>query len=115
MPLDVFGVAKLYPTKLETIEWTSAHWHKGSSRFITKKTTDDADPTGWAEIMRGGDTGAPWRDGNGVLTVSGREAIYSVGDVSNVQFWKNVEVTVYYQRVKDDDTADGGLDIGVRS
>lgn len=100
----------LYPTALNKASWDSGHWSDGEARVIPR-SGDANDPTGWS-LQRG--IGEIRVDGQGVLTMTGAEPRIYV-DGTPKQFWKNVEVTVYYRRVRDDGVPWGGVVIGARS
>ena len=97
--------------------WNSDHWDNGNSRQLSSAgTRDPDDPTQWS-MMRGRDTLV--FDGNGIMTMSGEQpriylSFLGPEDIPN-KFWKNVEATVYYKRVKDNSTNWGGIVIGIRS
>jgi hypothetical protein len=107
--VDPFGITQLYPTANPAGVWTSEHW-SGSAYEIDSRI-DDNDPL---EIsgMRG--EGSLEVTGTGELIMSGSQPRIYVYPGTNGP-WKNVEVTVYYQRVEDEDTAYAGLVVGTRS
>ena len=107
--VDVFGIEQLYPSAAGGTEWTSEHW-TGEAYDIDSRT-DDRDPLGISG-MRG--TGTLEVDGNGELIMGGSQPrIYIYPSPAGP--WRDVEVTVYYQRVADAGTAYAGLVIGARS
>ncbi|MBD3242257.1 MAG: hypothetical protein GF331_16815 [Chitinivibrionales bacterium] len=114
--LDVFGLRQFHPTAPGTVEWTSAHWANGNARQISGNDPDD--PTGWSE-RRG--SGTLLVDGNGILTMGGSQPRIYINpyegrtETNPEQFWKNVEVTVYYMRIGSDGANWGGLVVGARS
>lgn len=107
---DVFGITRLYPTAPGGAEWTSEHWSSGASYDISSRQ-DSADPSGLSG-MRG--TGTLAVNGTGELIMGGSQPRIYVYPPPNAP-WKNVEVTVYYQRVEDAATAWAGLVVGARS
>lgn len=115
--IDEFGIKQLYPEAPGSTSWNSLHWDNGRARRVDSvRDTDPDDPTQWS-MMRG--RGSIMFDGNGIMTLSGPQPrIYlshlGPADLPN-KFWKNVEATVYYQRVRDDSTNWGGIVIGTRS
>jgi hypothetical protein len=107
--LDAFGVRQIYPSASSGAEWTSEHW-QGDPYEIDGRT-DPNDPLGISG-MRG--DGTLEVTGDGELVMSGSQPrIYVYPTESGA--WRDVEVTAYYQRVEDSDTAYAGLVIGVRS
>lgn len=109
-PWDVFGITMLYPTKPGTSTWNSSHWNNGVPRTLDREP-DPYDPTGWSH-MRG--TGDLTVDGEGGLTMGGRQPRIYLG-FGERKFWQNVEVTVYFQRISDDDKRSSGLIIATRA
>jgi hypothetical protein len=106
--VDVFGIRKLYPSASSGAEWTSAHWD-GETYAISARR-DPNDPSGLSG-MRG--TGTLEVD-DGVLTMGGSQPrIYVYPEDGSV--WRDLEITAYYQRITDSDTAYAGLVIGARS
>jgi hypothetical protein len=105
---DVFGIRQLYPSASSGAEWTSEHW-TGNAYSIDERT-DENDPSGLSGF-RG--TGTLEVTGDGELVMGGSQPRIYVypGDAA----WRDVEITVYYQRVTDSDTAYAGLVIGARS
>jgi hypothetical protein len=79
--------------------------------YAINSSTDENDPLGTSG-MRG--TGTLDVSEEGVLVMAGSEPRLYVYE-SEFGPWRNIEVTVYYQRVADDATAWGGLVIGARS
>ncbi len=108
--VDVFGITKLYPSAPSGAEWSSTHW-TGTAPYSIDARTDPNDPTQLSG-MRG--TGTLQVTGDGQLVFGGSQPRIYIHPTSAGP-WQNVEVTVYYQRVTDDETAWGGLVIGARS
>ena len=106
---DSFGIEELYPSAANGGLWTSEHW-SGEAYDITSRT-DANDPL---EIsgMRG--TGTLEVTGDGELVMGGSQPRIYIYP-SEAGPWRDVEVTVYYQRVNDAATAYAGLVIGTRS
>jgi len=116
--LDSFGITKLYPTAMGFTDWLSTHWNNGNARTISNGR-DIEDVTGWSQ-KRGDDDLEI--DGNGILEMGGGNQPrlyinpYPGSEEENPdQFFKNVEATVYYQRIGNDGASNGGLVIGLRS
>jgi hypothetical protein len=107
---DVFGVTQLAPTAAGGLEWDSRYW-EGEAHEVEFGTPDPADPLGLAN--RRGD-GNVTVNGDGTLRMSGSQPRLYLGTSSNHP-WRNVEITLYYQRVEDDDTDYAGLVVGARS
>jgi hypothetical protein len=106
--VDVFGIRKLYPSAASGAEWTSAHWD-GETYSISARR-DPNDPSGLSG-MRGTGT---LEVNDGVLTMGGSQPrIYVYPEDGSV--WRDLEITAYYQRITDSDTAYAGLVIGARS
>jgi hypothetical protein len=106
---DVFGITELYPSAASEALWTSEHW-TGGAYSITDRA-DDNDPLGISGIR-----------GNGTLDVTGTGELVMGGSDPRIYVyegeegpWRDIEVTVYYQRVEDEGTAYAGLVVGVRS
>ena len=110
--LDEFGVEQIYPTLTDTTSWNSVHWNNGNPRVLTSAhERDPDDPTQWS-MMRG--RGELDFKGDERMFMGGEQPRLYLSDVPN-KFWKNVEATVYYKRIKDDSTNWGGIVIGTRS
>lgn len=107
---DVFGIEELYPSAAEGGLWTSEHWGAGDAYDITSRT-DEHDPL---EIsgMRG--TGTLEVTGDGELVMGGSQPRIYIYP-SDAGPWRDIEVTVYYQRVDDEATGYAGLVVGARS
>lgn len=107
---DVFGVTELFPTAAGGLEWDSRYWD-GEPHAVDFGTPDPADPLGLAN--RRGD-GEVTVNGDGTLRMTGSQPRLYLGTASDHP-WQNVEITLYYQRVEDDDTDYAGLVVGARS
>jgi hypothetical protein len=107
---DVFGVTELFPTAVGGLEWDSRYWD-GEAHAVDFGTPDPADPLALAN--RRGD-GEVTVNGDGTLRMTGAQPRLYLGTASNHP-WLNVEITAYYQRIEDDDTAYAGLVVGARS
>ncbi len=107
--VDVFGIKELYPSAPSGALWTSEHW--SNAAYSLSERRDPNDPQGLSG-MRG--SGTLEITGNGELVFGGSQPRIYVypGDAGP---WRDVEVTVYYQRVTDAATAWAGLVIGTRS
>lgn len=99
---DRFGVKYLYPTAAGGKLWTSK-WDTGAPRAFNG--VDPADP--WFDAAHGN---ASYRvDGKGLFYVSGPVPRMYIHDPALQQSWRNVEMTVYAQRIADGGTAYGGI------
>jgi hypothetical protein len=103
--VDRFGIRRLCPNVIGGKNWT-AQWDNGASRSFRGVDPKDA----WLDAAHGDATFAT--DGDGVLRVSGSTPRLYVHDPKRVNQWRNVEVTMYFQRVSDGDTAYAGM-VGV--
>lgn len=107
--VDVFGITQLYPSAPSGAAWNSAHWDAATYEISDRR--DSRDPLGLSG-MRG--TGTLEVTGDGELVMRGSQPRIYVYE-PEAGPWQNVEITVYYQRVDDEDTAYAGLVIGARS
>lgn len=106
--LDAFGIARLYPGAPSGAEWTSQHY---TQDYEVGFGVDAHDPSGLSGA-RG--TGTLSVLGSGELVMSGSQPrLYVNSDEAHE--WRNVEITLYYQRVEDEDTPYAGLVVGARS
>lgn len=114
---DPFGITMLHPTAAGGNTWDSQHWNNGNPRSVLDvKDRDPDDPTGWS-MLRGSGLGNPplQIDGSGIATLRGDQPRIYLDGSADEEGFVNVEATMYYQRVEDDDTAWGGAIFGVRS
>jgi hypothetical protein len=106
--VDAFGIRQIHASAAPPLEWTSAHWD-GETYAISARR-DPNDPSGLSG-MRGTGT---LEVNDGVLSMGGSQPrIYVYPPEGRV--FRDLEITVYYQRVTDADTAYAGLVIGARS
>ncbi len=115
--LDTFGIARFYPTRAGTREWTSAHWANTKVRTV-KYAEDAGDPTGWTEDHSGGTDGFRI-DGQGTMTMSGSGPRFHVNSMDSskvaAQFFRDVEFTAWYMRKGAAGANYGGMVVGMRS
>jgi hypothetical protein len=107
---DVFGVTQLLPSAPGGLAWDSRYW-EGDAHEVEAGLPDLADPLALAN-RRG--SGMVRVNGDGTLRMTGSQPRLYLGTPANHP-WLNVEVTVYYQRLEDDDTPYAGLVVGARS
>ena len=105
---DVFGIRMLYPTRVGTRLWTSAHWT--DREYVITERLDGNDP----QRLSGKRGSGTLSVANGVLTMAGTQPRIYIAPYDGAP-WRDVELTVYYQRVLDDATAFAGMVAGVRS
>jgi hypothetical protein len=115
--VDTFGITKFYPTKANTREWNSAHWHNGISRTF-KYAPDPYDPTGWTEDHSSGTDGFRV-DGKGMMRMSGGGPRFHINSLITTkvpaQKFHDIEYTAYYRRLGAKGANWGGAVVGLRS
>ena len=106
---DSFGITELYPSLTGGKDWVST-WNNGHARTFLSGGVDPDDA--WAS---GHGSGTYSTDGNGVLAISGTSPRIYIHDPLLVDQWRNVEITMYFQRVSDSGAPDAGLEAVARS
>jgi len=107
---DVFGIDQLYPSAPNGGLWTSEHWAGGDAYDLTDRI-DEHDPFGISGMRGEGELEVT---GDGELLMGGSQPRIYVYP-SDAGPWRDIEVTVYYERVDDAATAYSGLVVGARS
>jgi hypothetical protein len=100
---DRFGVKRIYGSLAGGQEWT-AKWDNGINRSwgYVKDPQDN-----WFDSAHGSATYNT--SGDGILRISGLTPRMYVYDPALNNQWKDVEITMYFQRVSDNNTAYGGM------
>lgn len=99
---DPFGVKKLYPTISGGKQWYSK-WNNGIARNFNG--VDPQDP--WFDAAHGNASYST--SGDGIFKISGSVPRMYVHDPNHQDQWRNVEMTMYFQRVNDSNVAYAGM------
>jgi hypothetical protein len=99
---DRFGIKQIYPSLAGGKSWVSK-WDTSPRTF---QYIDPADP--WFDADHG--NGSYTTTGDGILKISGSVPRMYIHDPSWLDQWRNVEITMYYQRVSDGNVAWSGME-----
>lgn len=113
---DVFGTKLFKLPLLNGPLWNSSHWNNGIQRILKSGDKDRYDPTKLSENR--GSNADIVLSGNGEMEFKGyntRPEPRLHLNRPDVYKFVNVECTLYYMRVIDDNTSWGGMTIGARS
>ena len=117
VPLDEFGLPMLYATKRGTPPWSVLSWQDNYPRMTELRGSGTYDTSGWSIKKESGEI---YIDEDGLMVMSGAAPRFYVEGGAGANsaeeiFWKNVEITLYYQRISDQGESYAGLSIGART
>lgn len=99
--LDEFGIQRLYPTLESGKQW-HANWGAPARSFNDKDPNDE-----WIDVRQGNARYVV--DGDGTLKITGEWPRLDVRDPHLANQWRDVEMTIYLQRIQDEDTSWSGI------
>jgi hypothetical protein len=102
---DKFGIDYIYPSQKRGMVW--------QSRWTNARSFDGADPRDpWFDSDHGS---ATYRVDDGRLAIAGDTPRMYIHDPDMKRQWRDVEITVYFMRLKDDNVPYSGMTTVTRS